>query len=126
MVSLPSYNAWKTKPIIFSKYTCTTRTYHSNQYTGLHRHNNAERSIQTFRKYFIAIFSSTPPHFPLNLWDKLFKQVIITLNLLWPSRVKIKLSAYAHMYGAFDYQYILMAPPRAKFLSRIVPANIKS
>ena len=49
---------------------------------GLHRRNNTERAIHTFRNYFIAGLCSTPPNFPMNLWDKLIPQELLTLNLL--------------------------------------------
>ena len=48
---------------------------------GLHRRNNAERAIQTFKNHFVAGLCSVDPKFPLHLWDKLIPQAIITLNL---------------------------------------------
>jgi hypothetical protein len=48
----------------------------------IHRRNNAERAIQTFKNHFIAGICSVDPTFPLKLWDKLLPQATITLNLL--------------------------------------------
>jgi hypothetical protein len=48
----------------------------------IHRRNNAERAIQTFKNHFIAGICSVYPNFPLKLWDKLMPQATITLNLL--------------------------------------------
>ena len=62
---------------------------------GLHMRNTAERVIQTFKNHFIAGTCTVNPNLPLNLWDKLIPQAIITLNLLSPSRINPKLSAYA-------------------------------
>jgi hypothetical protein len=48
----------------------------------VHRHNAAERAIRTFKNHFIAGLCSTNPDFPLNLWDKLIPQCLVTLNFL--------------------------------------------
>jgi hypothetical protein len=53
----------------------------------IHRKNNAERAIQTFKNHFIAGLCSVDPTFPLKLWDKLLPQATITLNLLQKSRI---------------------------------------
>jgi hypothetical protein len=37
----------------------------------IHRRNNAERAIQTFKNHFISGLCSVDPTFPLKLWDKL-------------------------------------------------------
>ena len=78
---------------------------------GLHRINNANRAIHTSKNHFIAGLSSTPPHFPLNLWDTLSPQALLTLNLMIPARVNPQLSAYAHAHVAFDYRKKLITPP---------------
>ena len=83
---------------------------------GLHRRNLAERAIQTFKNHFIAGLCSTHPNFPLVLWDKLLSQCLITLNLLRQSRVNPQLSAYAQVYGPFDYSKTPLAPPGMKIL----------
>jgi hypothetical protein len=48
----------------------------------IHRRNNAERAIQTFKNHFIARLCSVDPTSPLKLWEKLLPQATITLNLL--------------------------------------------
>jgi hypothetical protein len=48
----------------------------------VHRRNNAERAIQTFKNHLSAGLCSVDPTFPLKLWDKLLPQATITLNLL--------------------------------------------
>jgi hypothetical protein len=83
---------------------------------GLHRRNLAERAIQTFKNHFISGLCSTHPDFPLVLWDKLLNQCLITLNLLRQSRVNPQLSAYAQLYGPFDYSKTPIAPPGMKVL----------
>jgi hypothetical protein len=81
---------------------------------GLHRRNWAERAIQTFKNHFISGLCSTHPDFPLNLWDKLLPQATLTLNLLRPSRINPKLSAYAQICGAFNFDKTPLAPPGIK------------
>jgi hypothetical protein len=72
-----------------------------------HRHNETqrnttERAIHTFKNHFIDGLCSTNCDFPLNLWEKLPPQCLLTLNLLRSSRINPQLSAEAHMNGAFN------------------------
>ena len=67
-----------------------------------HRLNAAERAISTFKNHFIAGLASVNPAFPLYLWDALLPQAELNLNLLRSSRTRPKLSAYAHLNGAFN------------------------
>ena len=76
-----------------------------------HRANLAERAIQTFKAHFIATLASADPDFPLSQWDLLLEQANITLNLLRSSRSNPKLSAYAYLFGNFDYNATPLAPP---------------
>jgi hypothetical protein len=66
---------------------------------GLHRHNWAERAIQTFKNHFITGLCSTHPDFPLNLWDQLLPQATLVLHLLSMSCVNPKLSG---RHGPFN------------------------
>jgi len=84
---------------------------------GLHRRNWAKRAIQTFKNHFIAGLSSTHPDFPLNLWDQLLPQAILTLTLMRPSRINPKLSAYSQIHGPFDFEKTPLAPPGIKVLA---------
>jgi hypothetical protein len=77
----------------------------------VHRRNAAERAIRTFKNHFVATLCSTDPAFPLYLWDRLLPQAIITLNLMRGSRMNPKLSAYAQIFGSFDYNRTPIAPP---------------
>jgi hypothetical protein len=88
----------------------------------VHRRNAAERSIRTFKNHFIAGLCSTNPDFPLNLWDKLLPQCLITLNLLRRSRINPQLFAQAHINGAFDFNRTPLAPPGTKVLIHEKPA----
>ena len=75
-----------------------------------HRRNLAERAIQTFKSHFIAILAGVDPSFPMNLWDRLLPQAVMTLNLLRQSHKNPSISAYQHVYGAFDYNKTPLGP----------------
>jgi hypothetical protein len=82
----------------------------------IHRRNAAERAIRTLKNHVIAGLCSTNRDFPLNLWDKLLPQCLITLNFLRRSRINPQLSSLAHMHGAFDFNRIPIVPPGTKVL----------
>ena len=82
----------------------------------IHRRNSAECAIQTFKNHFIAGLASTDPNFPLSNWCRLLPQAELTLNLLRPSRLNPKLSAYAQLEGAFDFNCTPLAPPGTRVI----------
>jgi hypothetical protein len=47
-----------------------------------HRQNLAERAILTLKNHFKAIIAGVDEDFPMNLWDRLLPQTVLTLNLL--------------------------------------------
>ena len=49
------------------------------------------------------------PQFPLLEWDRLINQENVTLNLLRSDRTNSKLSAYAYIFGEFDFADTPMA-----------------
>ncbi|KAL7482915.1 hypothetical protein ACHAW6_008569, partial [Cyclotella cf. meneghiniana] len=67
-------------------------------------------AIPTFKSHFIAILSSVDNLFPINKWDCLFPQAILTLNLLQNSDVMPKTSAYVYHHGPFNYDRMPLAP----------------
>ena len=76
----------------------------------VHQRNNAERAIQTFKSHFISILAGVDNSFPINEWDSLIPQTILTLNLLHNANVAPKISAYAYHHGPFDYGRMPLAP----------------
>ena len=88
----------------------------------VHRRNAAEKAIRTFKNHLIAGLCSTDKAFPLNLWDRLLPQALISLNLLRASRISPLLSAYAHVHGAFDYNRTPLAPPGTRVLIHEKPS----
>jgi hypothetical protein len=88
---------------------------------GLHRRYLAKRAIQTFKNHYIAGLCSCHPDFPLNLWDKLIPQAVLTLNLLRPARLNPRLSAHAYVHGQFNYADTPIAPPGIKVQAHLRP-----
>jgi hypothetical protein len=87
----------------------------------IHRQNNAERAIQTFKNHFIAGICSVDPIFSLKLWDKLLPQATNTLNLLRKSRINPRMSAYAQLNGHFDFNRTPLAPPGTRVIAHEKP-----
>ena len=81
------------------------------------RTNKAERAIQTFKRHFLSILSSTHPSFPLNHWPELLEQTEYTLNMLRPWADQPSISAY---HGIFREPYNFLAHPMAPLGTLIV------
>ena len=88
-----------------------------------HGHNSAKCAIQTFKNHFIAGLASTDPNFPLPNWCRLLPQAELTLNLLCPSRLNPKLSAYAQLEGAFDFNRTPLFPPGTRVIVHEKPTQ---
>ena len=87
----------------------------------MHRANAAERAIQTFKAHLKAGLASVDPDFPVREWDRLLPQAEMTLNMLRSSRINPKLSAYALLFGEFDYNKTPLVPPGTKVLAHKKP-----
>lgn len=86
-----------------------------------HRNNYAERATQTCNSHFKAGLAVTDPNFPSYELDRFILQANIALNLLKAARTNPKLSAYAHIYGNFDFTSTPMAPPGTKLFIHMHP-----
>jgi hypothetical protein len=75
-----------------------------------HRRNATERAIQMFKGYFISVLAGVADSFPINQWNELLPQTILTLNLLRQSNVAPNISAYAYHHSSFDYNRMPIAP----------------
>ena len=91
-----------------------------------HRRNPAERAIRTFKNHFIAGLCSTDENFPLQCWCRLLAQAELTINLLRPSRLNQRLSAYAKLNGSFNFNATPLAPPGTKVLVYETPSTRRS
>jgi hypothetical protein len=87
----------------------------------IHQRNNAEQAIKTFKNHFISGLCSVDPNSPLKLWDKLFPQATITLNLLRKSRIDPRMSEYAQLNGHFDFKSTPLAPPGTRIIAHEKP-----
>ena len=79
-----------------------------------------------FKNHFLAGLAGVDPSFPIKQWDKLLAQAEITLNLLQTSLANQKLSAYAYLFGNFDFNKTLLAPLGTKVAVHIKPDKRKS
>ena len=91
-----------------------------------HRRNPAERAIRTFKNHFIAGLCSTDENFPLQCWCRLLDQAELIINMLRPSRLNPRLSAYAQLEGSFNFNATPLAPPGTKVVVHETPAARKS
>ena len=69
-----------------------------------------ERTIQTVKSHFITILSGVDTSFPINEWDSMLPQTILTLNLQRNANVAPKISAYTYHHGPFNYARMPLAP----------------
>ena len=88
-----------------------------------HRANVAEQAIGTFKDHMKACLATLDPDFPLREWDRLLLQIELTLNLLHTSKVNPKLSAYAFIFGQFDYNKTPLVPPGTKVVAHNKPSQ---
>ena len=75
-----------------------------------HRQNPVESAISTFKNHLTSCLHGAEKFFPAHLWCRTIDQVIIQVNLLRQSRINPRESAYAELYGQFDFNAILLAP----------------
>ena len=80
----------------------------------VHRVNEAEKAIDSYKNHFISGLSTLHPEFPLHLWCMLTSLARTTLNLLKPSRINPILFAEECLNGVFDRNKMPIAPPGCK------------
>eukprot|EP00804_Cyclotella_cryptica_P000273 CCRYP_010218-RA/>CCRYP_010218-RA protein AED:0.29 eAED:-0.05 QI:0/0/0/0.5/1/1/2/0/769 len=98
------------------------KTYLTNEKTkwhfvepNNHRINAAERAIETYKNHFISCLCTTDKDWPLQLWDTLTQQALITLNLLRTSRIDPTKSAYHQVHRhRYDWNAHPLSPPGTK------------
>jgi hypothetical protein len=64
--------------------------------------------------------------YPINRWDELLPQTVLTLNLLRQSNVAPNISAYAYHHGSFDYNRMPLAPMGCAVQFHIKPSRRKT
>ena len=68
-----------------------------------------------------SALASLDPDFPIAEWDRLLEQALLALNLLRPSNANPRLSAYASLFGQFDFSATPLAPPGTKVVIHTKP-----
>jgi hypothetical protein len=76
----------------------------------MHRCNQAERTICTFKNHFLLILAGVDATFPLYLWDLLLPQAELTLNLLRQAMLNPRISAWEFFQGPFDFNKTPLGP----------------
>ena len=72
--------------------------------------NAAERVVSILKDNFKAILTGVDKTFMMHLWERLLPQAESTLNMLLPTNIAPKISAYAYMYGQQDFNKMPLAP----------------
>ena len=76
----------------------------------IHRGNVVEKEIWTLKNYFMMGLAITDKKFLIHLQDRLFPQVVTTLNLLRKSIINTILLEESQLNKQFNYDAIPMAP----------------
>jgi hypothetical protein len=92
----------------------------------MHRRNIAEKGMQTFKGHFKSVLAGVSDDFPIQEWDELIPQTVLTLNLLRQSNVAPNISAYAYHHGSFDYSRMPLAPMGCAVQFHIKPDKRKT
>ena len=82
---------------------------------GDHRTNPAERAVQTFKNHFTSVLFGADDKFPANQWDRLIEIAVATLNMLRPSRINPRISAYNQVWRNLDFSKSLSHHQDAKW-----------
>ena len=86
----------------------------------------AKRAIQTWKSHFKAGLGTCDPDYPLREWGRLIEHANITLNLLRSSRSNPKLSAWAFLFGDFNFNTTPLAPPGTRVIAHVDSNNRRS
>ncbi len=76
----------------------------------MHRQNQAEHAICTFKDHFLAILAGVDTAFLPYLWDLLLPQAELTLNLLHQVILNSRISAWEFFQRPFDFNKTPLGP----------------
>ena len=79
-----------------------------------HRHNSAERAIQTWKNHLIVGITTYDTDLPPAKWDCLMPQCDITINILISYQRYPELSAHACLYRKFEFNRSPLDKPGTK------------
>ena len=86
----------------------------------------SEKAIQTSKGSFMTALVSLNPVFPISEWIRIVEQGELALNIIRATRSNPKLSAFAYLFGQFDYYVTPPAPPDIYKLTHSKPSVITS
>jgi hypothetical protein len=89
----------------------------------MHRRNQAERAIHTFKNHFLLILVGVDAAFPPYLWDLLLTQAELTLNLLRQATFNPRISAWEFFQGPFDFNKTPLGPVGCRVLIHAKPST---
>ncbi len=89
----------------------------------MHRRNQAERAIRTFKNHFLSILVGVDAAFPPYLWDLLLPQAELTLNLLGQTIFNPWISAWEFFQGPFDFNKMPLGPVGCRVLIHAKPST---
>ena len=93
---------------------------------NVHRINIAERSICNFKANFLSVIAVVDPEFYKFMWDNLFFQTDLTLNLICQATLNPCILAWEYLNSAFDYVATPLGPIRCRLVIHITSKNRKS
>ena len=77
----------------------------------IHRRNAAEHATHKFKNHFVVGLASVDNNFRIYLCCTIVNQAEITIDLIQTPRTNPRLSAYAQIFGTFNFNATPMAPP---------------
>ena len=75
-----------------------------------HRQLPVERAISTWKYHCTSCLHGADKHFPVYLWCCTINQINIQVNLLRNSKINPCRSAYAELFGQYDFSACPLAP----------------
>ena len=110
-------------PYILQQYNTQQKIKYQLVPPHSYRRNAAERVIWTWKNHFISGLCMVNPNFPIHLWDRLIPQLVVTLDILWPSQCNQHILAYTALNGMFNFDATPLAPPGCKVIIYDAPSN---
>jgi hypothetical protein len=89
----------------------------------MHHKNRAEHAIRTFKAHFLSILAGVDPSLPPYLWDLLFPQAELTLNLFQQSALNPWILAWEFFQGPFDFNKTPLGPVGCRVLIHAKPVT---
>jgi hypothetical protein len=92
----------------------------------MHRCNQAERTICTFKNHFLTILVGVNAAFPSYLWNLLLPQAELTPNLLQQATLNPRISAWEFFQGPFDFNKMPLGLVGCRVLIHAKPSTCRS